>query len=268
MKPGDGYAPIGSIKREISAAVDGWMRSPGHRKSVLDPKYKKVNIGIAWERYNEVMFAHFEGDYVEYDVVPTIGNGILMLSGKVRNGMRFTGARDLSVQVWYDRPPHRLTAGQLSRTYCYDNGRLLASLREPLSGGMYWPTDSYTTRIPVCPSPYNVPADAPVARSPGDAHRLWQEAYSASKASGDTKSVTVEWVTANRWTARGSQFAVEADISHLLKRHGKGVYTVVVWAMDQSSGDVVIADHSIFYRATPPSTYGPSQWNQIEKQGR
>ena len=126
MKPGDGYAPIGSIKREISEAVDGWMRSPGHRKSVLDPKYKKVNIGIAWDRYNEVMFAHFEGDYVEYDVVPTIGNGILMLSGKARNGMRFTGARDLSVQVWYDRPPHRLTAGQLSRTYCYDNGRLLA----------------------------------------------------------------------------------------------------------------------------------------------
>ena len=66
----DGYRANASIKQEIRETMAGWMRSQGHRRNILDPWHKKVNIGLAWDRYNTVMYQHFEGDYVEYQNMP------------------------------------------------------------------------------------------------------------------------------------------------------------------------------------------------------
>ena len=85
IKASDGYRAIDSIKSEISSAMAGWMRSAGHRSNILDPWHKKVNIGIAYDRYNAPMYQHFEGDYVEYDRMPAISNGILSLSGTTKS---------------------------------------------------------------------------------------------------------------------------------------------------------------------------------------
>ena len=260
FKSRDGYTPIASIRKEIMDAMAGWMKSPGHQENILDPTHRKVNLGIAWDRYNEVMFQHFEGDYVEYDEIPTISDGILALAGRTRNGVRFNNADDLNVQVHYDPPPHPLTAGQVSRTYCYDNGLILASLREPLSGGWSWPTDQYTKTSQACPSPYDVPSDAQAARSYQEAHRLWQEAYNGSKAGPLEKTVTVEWITADQWTAIGDVFSVRANLKRILDEHGAGVYTVTIWGRDLIGEDTVISEYSIFHGTTPPDTYDPAPW--------
>ena len=130
----DGYRAIASIEQAIRDAVAGWMNSSGHRRNLLDPQHRRANISIAWDRYNTAMFQHFEGDYVEYDQLPHISDGVLTLSGQTTNGVRFGRERDLGLQIYYDPPPDTLTLGQVARTYCYDNGRLVASLREPLSG--------------------------------------------------------------------------------------------------------------------------------------
>ena len=75
------------------------MESPGHRRNILDPSHMKVNIGIAWDRYNVKMFQHFEGDYVEYQQLPEIDGGVLKLSGRTRNGAHLGSRRDLGVQI-------------------------------------------------------------------------------------------------------------------------------------------------------------------------
>ena len=180
----DGYRANSGIRREIEGAMTGWMNSPGHRRNILDPQHRKVNIGIAWDRYNTAMYQHFEGDYVEYEELPTIVGGVMEFSGRTRNGVRFGGVGDLGVQLYYDPPPSRLTPGQVARTYCYDGGRPVASFREPLTGGSFWTSDRYTTSYDPCPDPYDVPADAPAPRSPEEADRLWQQAYTASRSQG------------------------------------------------------------------------------------
>ncbi len=113
IKPHENYRPLESIKQEIEDAMKSWMDSPGHRRNILNPTHKKVNIGLAWDRFNIVANQHFEGDYVEYDSLPTIEGTVLSLSGRVKNGVRFSGVSDLSVQVFYDPPFHPLTRGQL-----------------------------------------------------------------------------------------------------------------------------------------------------------
>ena len=116
IKESDQYLPVTDIQGEIREAVAGWMNSPGHRRNMLNPSHKKVNIGIAWDRYNVKAFQHFEGDYVEYARLPEIHEGVLTLAGRTTNEARLGGRRDLDVQIYYDPPPEPLTLGQVART--------------------------------------------------------------------------------------------------------------------------------------------------------
>ena len=251
IKASDGYSPIGNVKWDVRDAVEGWMDSPGHRRNILTPTHKKVNIGLAWDRYNFMAYQHFEGDYVEYDNQPTINGRILTLSGSVRSGAKFSFEDDLGVQIYYDPPPHPLTRGQLARTYCYDSGRLVAALRPPLTGNSFYPEHSFQRTYNPCPDPYDVDPDAAAPRSHDEAHEFWQEAYDASQAREGTSHV-VPWITASEMKVRGSTFSVKADIGIV----PPGVYTIVVWAPLGSEREVV-SEYSIFHGFTPPDTYTP-----------
>ena len=253
IRAADRYRPISGMDQEIREAMASWMDSPGHRRNILDPQHKRVNIGLAWDRYNTSMYQHFEGGYVEYDRLPMISDGILALSGQTKNGVQFRQKHDLGLQIYYDPPPYALTRGQLARTYCYDNGRLVTSLREPLTGGYRWTTHEFTTTYDPCPSPYDVATNTPAPRSSAEAHRAWQQAYNASQ-SRQPQSITVPWTTAKEWQASDASFAARADISKILSRYGSGVYTVMLWG-DIDGARVVISEYSIFHGVTPPDTY-------------
>ena len=96
IEESDGYSPIVSIKQDIRDAVAGWMDNPDHRSNILYPWYKKVSIGLAWDRYNFKAVQQFEGDYVEYDQRPAIGHGALAVVGTAKNGVRFEKDHDLT----------------------------------------------------------------------------------------------------------------------------------------------------------------------------
>ena len=250
IKPSDGYVAVSDVEVEIRKSSDGFFRSPGHRQNILRPQHKNVNIGLAWDRHNFKMVQHFEGDYVEYEKAPSIQGNVLSLKGRVKNGAGIGSEDGLGVQIYYDRPPRRLTLGQLSRTYCYGIGLEVAALREPLTGGWYYPDDEFTTTQTSCPDPYDVSPTAPAPRSHREAGAFWQSAYNTSQAS-PTRNVTAPWITARTWDASSSNFNVVADIGRVLQKHGPGVYTVVVWADIGGIGEPV-SDYAIFYKTDPP----------------
>ena len=244
IKWSDWYSPIKSIKEEISDAMHSWMNSPGHRKNILRSWHRKVNIGLAWNKYNFYAFQHFEGDYVEFDQPPIIEDGVLSLSGIMKNGVSFEEDLDLGIQLYYDPPARSLTPGQLSRTYCYTYGPHIVSLRPPLREDWFYSEDYFVEMYETCPDPYEIPSDIPAPISPRQANRLWQEAYDESKSS-DPVSVTVTWITASEWTARGDVFSVRADIGHVLNEYGNGVYSIVVWA-PLDGEEVIVSEYSLF----------------------
>ncbi len=261
IKASDGYHAIRSINTEISEAMEGWMDSPGHRRNILDRWHKKVNIGLAWDRYNFLAYQHFEGDYVEYDELPSIEDDILSLSGRTKNGARFDSDRDLGIQIYYDPPPHALTRGQVTRTYCYGSGLQIAALREPLTGGAYWTTDSYVTTHNPCPDPYDVPADARGPRSHDESHRFWKAAYDLSQKLIERPTI-VPWITARKWSVREGAFSVTAGLSDLISEHGDGVYTILVWGK-LGIEDKVVSEYSIFHGVTPPDTYAQKRTRRL-----
>ena len=251
IKASDGYAQNRSTNEELDQAMEGLMRSPGHRRNILDENHRKVNLGIAWDTYNFQLYQHFEGDYVEFESVPRIENGMLSFKGLTKNGVRFSEESDLGVQLYYDPPTHGLTRGQVSRTYCYNNGRKVASFRWPLTGYAYWSSEEFTTTYKPCPDPYDVSPELPGPQSHREAHQFWQESYDKSQDRTE-QTISVLWVTAREWKVGGSSFSVSVDISNVLAEHGPGVYSVLIWG-----GGVVISEHSIFYEIEPPATYNP-----------
>ena len=250
IKSSDGYVAISDVKANIRKSSEGLFRSSGHRRNILRPQHKKVNIGLAWDRYNFKMIQHFEGDYVEYENAPSIQSGFLSMKGRVKNGAGIGSEDGLGVQVYYDRPPRPLTLGQLSRTYCYGAGLLVAALREPLSDGWFYPEDQFSKTQQTCPDPYDVAPTAPAPKSHKEASAFWQPAYDASRSSPPRK-ITVPWITAQTWDASSSKFNVIADIGRVLQKHGAGVYTVIMWA-DIGGLSEPVSEYVIFYNIDPP----------------
>ena len=141
-RPSVNYKPV-RLSESVVRAVEGWMNSPGHRKTMLYPTFKKLNIGLAWSRGLFYAFQHFEGDYIEFDTLPTITpDGMLHFAGRTKNGAYFVDEDDMYVGVHYDPPLQRLTRGQLIKSGCHSSGVRVASLRRPLTDGSYWTTVS------------------------------------------------------------------------------------------------------------------------------
>ncbi len=251
-------APQDDLRTDIDKAMSGLMSSPGHRRNILTPSYKKVNIGMAWDGFNFKAYQHFEGDYIEYDELPEIENGVLSFTGSLKNNASVMSDDDLSVQIYYDRPPKPLTRGQLSLTYCYSFGTQVATLRYPLTGNQYWVSDEFTkTSDSSCLDPYRVPADTPEPQSP-DEERAFKQAARAATQSLQPVETIVPLITATGWNVSRQGFSVKANIAEVVGRHGAGVYTVTLWAMIDGE-DAVVSQYSIFHGVTPPDTYSLSR---------
>ena len=252
-KASDGYRALSSIRREIQEAMSGWMSSPGHRANILGTSHKKVNIGLAWNTYNLMAYQHFEGDYVEYTVLPKIEDGDLSFDGQVKNDAIFGVGQFYPVLVNYDPPPHDLTRGQISRTYCYDPGRPVAFLRKPLLAGGRYTSDTESVMTEFCPDPYARSADALAPSSPAVAVEHWRDAHSKSQRLRQDR-ISVPAITASGWRVSNGKFSVKADLSRILDIYGPGVYTVSLWG--QLGGVAkLISEYSIFHEIPAPAGY-------------
>ena len=137
-------------------------------------------------------------------------------------------AGSIPLPINYDPPPHDLTRGQVSRTYCYDSGQPVAFLRRPLSSGVRYSSDAASVVTEFCPDPYDISPDAFAPSSPTIAHTHWQDAYSKSQRLGSSR-ISVPTITASKWRVSRDGFSIEADLSSILDTYGPGVYTVSLW---------------------------------------
>ena len=255
----DGYLRI-DLEEELSYAVMGWMQSPGHRRAIMFPHWSKLNIGLAWSRYQLWAVVQFESDYLEYQQAPILDNGVLRFSGTVGNGLDLADEVSLYAEVHYHPPLQDLTRGQLARTYSPSLGLTVALLRRPAPEGKYWERDVFTgTFPPACTAPSEIPPDASPPADRDEAVRLWAAAQDECHAvkSGDRPVHSVPWVTALVWEVQDNAFRVEADLRNVLARHGPGMYSVLLETDEPDANRrFFISRYFIPYGIEPPSGYG------------
>ena len=236
LRPGVNYAPVKPLESVIRA-VEGWMNSPGHRKAMLYPTFRKLNVGLAWSGNLFYAFQHFETDHVEFDTLPTITpDGVLHFAGRTKNGAYLMDEDDMFVGVHYDPPLQPLTRGQLLKSGCYASGLRVATLRRPLTDGSRWTTHSTEYEFHPCVDPYDIDPTARVRPKP------------------KPRTVSVPWITASVWDCTRESFEVSADISDVLDKHGNGVYTVRINATVDGEHQW-IAGYSIFRGVEAPAVY-------------
>ena len=252
-KDGEGFAPIRDVFREVKESHDGLMDSPGHRRNILDPKHRSVNLGIAWDRYNLRIVQQFEGNYVEWQQEPIISRGVLRLAGAMANGATLADPeyRDgLDIAVYYHPELRQFNRGHLAQTSCGLLSIKVASLRRPPSGaGAYYPTNEYTREHNErCPDPYDLPKEAPIPETRDEAKALRSQARTFVET---TTEHSVRWITADVWNINGDSFEVEANLHEVLDK--PGVYTVVAWANINGEQETV-SEYPIFQHTDKPAT--------------
>ncbi len=247
----DDIQTLDAIEDEIRERMAGWMESPEHKLNILDPTHKKVNIGLAWDDYNFVAVQHFQGDYIHFDHLPSIKDGVLNLTGELINDAAIQTEEYFRLQIYFDQTPRPLTRGQLARSYCYDIGHPIAGLRPPVESGWHYPEHQATIRLTVatCPDPYEIDPIAAPPTSNSEAIALWQQARDQGRQSID-REFTFPWITADKWEVQSNKFTVSTDISQLIATHGDGVYTVMLWA--NVNGKIIpVSQYSIFIPPPP-----------------
>ena len=123
IKPYENYETISSMTDEVAEAVEGWMDSPGHRKTLLDPAHTILNMGIAHDLQNTVMVQHFSSDYVSYKTRPTIDQSEALHLEATTSNASLVIEDSVNVQIYHDPPLQELTGGQLSHTYALCSGK-------------------------------------------------------------------------------------------------------------------------------------------------
>ena len=243
----------------VADTVNGWLESPGHRETMLSPEYRRVNIGLAWDRNTFKAIQHFEGDYVDFDRLPFIEDGLLELEGNLTTGNAFTGQVPMLALIVYDPEPRRLSAGQLARTYCYGHGESIGVFIPPsrILRDEYEFTQTY--QEPECIDPYDVRRSAAEPESQEENMRMFENSRERSERVQETE-LTLRFRKAEEMTARGREFYLRADMSEMLDERGPGVYTVVLIAeLEGRAGgepDTVISESSIFHEVRAPGGYG------------
>ena len=243
------------FRDQVQKDIEGFMASAGHRAVILDLFYRRVNLGFAANGKGFLTAVQqFEGDYVDYKILPRIQDGVLQVQGRLQNGANVSVPQDLQVQVWYDQAPRPVTVGQVSRTSCVDPGRQVAEL-EPLPPGrteIRWKPMQADHKF--CLTPHDFPADTPPPASSGEALKI-VEASTVRMATRDEVILPVQWLPATTWQTGGEAFAVVADLGAVLEEHGAGVYNIVVWA-PVNGETVVVSEYAIFHKTEPPEGYG------------
>ncbi len=237
----------------VNDAVDGWLDSPGHRETMLNPSYRKVNVGLAWDRNTFKAIQHFEGDYVRLTQVPAILNGELTLAGRLEEYYEFGATHPLMALIVYDPKPRTLTPEQLLQTSCYSHGEFIAAIVPP--SPLFRQDYEYTETVEgiSCTDPYNVSSGAIRPETRLKMERAWNENQQRSERTTETE-VSFQVMKARDYTVEGREFALAADLRDLVEEYGPGVYTVSLLA-NLVGYEGVVSEYSIFHEVIPPETY-------------
>ena len=253
------YRAIQSVQEAIRRTMSGYMNSPGHRDNILRPWHRKVNLGLSWDTHQMWNVQHFEGDYVDCNVPPTIQGTTLSMRCTTKEVLP---AMSFAQKVVYDPPPHTLTRGQIARSYSYGYGRPVAFLRQRARPGYSYSRDDELETYRSGCTPYDFDPALPPPSSLEEDSRI----HALSKLClRSIEFVTVPWIDGDR-TISGSTIALSHDLRHVIGEHGNGVYTLLVWGCSvadsvanpcEDDNSIVILEESIFYGIDPPDTYSP-----------
>lgn len=241
------------IDDTIREANGGLLASPGHRRTMLNPAYTEVNLGLAWNWTTFKAVQHFRADSVNQADTPRLQEGNLRLRAQLRDREAPAPGWTPILLVVHDPPPRHLYREQLAQTYCYDEGTPAAAVQQArvdrqalefrvgaLTGG-HCPDPSQARRLD---------GRTTFTRE----HYLLHQSAKARAARETTTAARLAVIDVPEPLVSQGNVRINADLSQVLETHGPGVYTLqLVLAHPNDSGHhLPLLQHALFHE-TPLS---------------
>ena len=239
-EPWSHFASLEDLTEEMQIFIDGFMSSPWHRRQMLRPSHKKVNIGLAFNRVVMQVVNQFTGDYVEFTQKPVIRDSRLLAEGNLYNNAVFA---PWAAGIYYDRPFAPVSKAQLVAASCYGAGPRIALIARATEVGesrsereSKLANDMRESTVGGCPEPRDITFDA-------DGTPIFPEPV----------TTMTPWVIPDVWLRQNTYFKLDLPMGDLLAQYGPGVYTLSMWGMDADDNDLdyAIVEYSIFYQIEP-----------------
>ena len=242
---GSGYCP-GDPVRYIWDPIEEEVASSFSRLSsdvdLLDPVFRKVAIGLSYERPNLWVDLIFATDHLTYLGEPRIESGVLTFAYRLINGAQ-DGEDPANAYVHYSPPLKELKPGQLSRTYSSSIGQRIVGIRPPAGAGSYWTEDEFEIEISACQHPNDVdPSLKPPESYDQDAmlHNAAQDMCDLPPG-----TAVARWITSGVESLAEGGYRVTTDLQSEVSQFGAGIYTLQIWAVVDGV-DVPVSEYSIF----------------------
>ena len=241
-------------RNHLDRAMQQLMLSPGHRRVLLDPAFRAVNLGLAWDAHAITLVQHFESDYVRRGGAPTLRDGVLRLTAELQNLPHSAEETRLTLTVSHEPPPRPLTEGQIAHTWCYDLPKPELLIHPPRETHHHRNqlTVQLEARETECPNPYLTHRDTPGPTNALETSRIQRGARKYFVAPYDTFYLTYQEAT--KWEVNGNAVNIEADISAMTSLLGPGVYTVTLVGQLEEKAQR-LSTSSIFHQVPKPPDY-------------
>ena len=237
--PGDPYRyEWDPIAEEVDSAYSGMSDDFGQFAS----SFKKVGIGLSYQRPNIWVSLVFATDHLRYIDEPKPENGILTFAYELTNGA-VAGDDLVDSYVHYDVPLMALSRGQLSRTASSGLGRRIAGIRPPAGADSYYPEDEFSVEASTCRDPYEMDENVSPPGSYDASVAISREARLFCQSATPVVA-NAKWVTSGVERYR-SGIRVTSDIQDLVSQFGAGIYTLQIWAVVEGT-EVPVSEYAIF----------------------
>ena len=205
-------------------ALTALLNSPGHRLTMLDPAFTKVNIGLAWTPNTYKAVHHFESQGPRLPALPSITGGRLKLHLPNQDHLK-----GLDQSLWYlaihrQDPPVPQNRTTLRLTGCYDTGDPIAIILPATPATHAERTHSVTTRSQQCAAP----APAASAPAPATAAALADHHLRRSNGPQQEHLLQISEIGPQTWKNTNGGATIVADLGALTESLGPGIYTIVL----------------------------------------
>ena len=225
---------------KIQELVDGFNDSPGHRRTMVKPGYRKVNIGLAYNRVAIFTVNQYEKDYVSFVEKPQINGFILSMEGNLNNAVISPAVPS----IYFAPYPSHATVEQLRWASCVSDGNKVGLIsRELKPGEDRAERQAYLDSDPKLRNPSELLSGLPT----------WRDSTSPSLP---PKPYVADWIISDIVDpAETSYFQAQREYREAaFQARPRRVHASYLWGQDEpdSTDAFTVVEYPIFYQGTEP----------------
>lgn len=222
----------------IDASLSAFLKSQGHRRTLLDPAYTHASIGIAHDSHTYKVVHHLHTESAKLLRPPAFTPRLISLRAELPATTPELDSSLLYLAISRQPLPRTADPRALRLTACYDTGQPVAAV---IPGDEQYGSVTLVSYTPECPSPSAVSHEG---QEPGTVGELAALHRTADPGPPKARTNRVVFIKPTTWSYENRTLTVRVNPAPLAETHGEGIYTFVLATTQRDAPP----EHRILYQ--------------------